>query len=519
MDKSSKTNKGYTMASQINSDAISLAMADATSTEYLSQMDTAIKSFAQEMNSKVGNNNPSLFGYTDEIWHKGTFYIDAISKRTGESGYIPDAHPFASADFEGSWGELYQLKNYKDAKASAFAQSITYNQEYNKYLADLSKQGKPPISKEQFLVDRNLDPNLDMNLPIYEAQTRLIPTDQLQDAIKALKLKILSEPRESQRLRYEDTLSKLVDRINSPGGASSTPLTREDSMNLASLAREGKFDPKQYDITLAQKADKLYILQSTLMSGLSAAVVNATLKSAPNIVNSIVALIKEGRIVDEDLKNLGTNLSTGAKEGFIRGIILSGIKNACNLGYLGTEVQDLSLNVAQSATFNGFLVMITTLVIETARDSILLSKGEIDHRQFEYNLSKRLYVSCFSTIGGISAQSILPVAPIVGYLIGSFVGSALGVVLFDIKEKAFISLSIKYGFTYFGLVKQDYKLPEKIIKELGFETFALEDYDLETFDHEEFELETFETEQFELETFDMHLLRRGLIGVRTIGYI
>ena len=91
--------------------------------------------------------------------------------------------------------------------------------------------------------------------------------------------------------------------------------------------------------------------------------------------------------------------------------------------------------------------------------------------------------------------------------------------IFEIKEKAFISLSIKYGFTYFGIVKQDYQLPEKVIKELGFETLDLEGFELENFDLEDFESETFETEQFELETFDMHLLRRGLIGVRTIGYL
>lgn len=510
---------GYQMASHINSDAMSLAVTDATSTEYLMQLDEAIKSFAQEMNAKAGNNNPSLFGYTDEIWHKGTFYIDAISKRTGESGIIPNAHPFASADFAGSWGELYQLKDYRTAQASAMAQSITYNQEYNKYLAELSKQGKPLISKEQFLIDRSLDPDLDMNLPIYEAQTRLIPSDQLQDAIKALKNKILSEPREEQRFRYEDTLNKLVDRINSPGGASSVPLTREDRINLAKLAKEGKFDPKQYDITLAQKADRIYVLQSTLMSGLSAAIVNATLKAAPNIANCLIDLIKEGKIVDDDLINLGNNLSEGSKDGFIRGIVLSSIKNACNLGHLGKDIQDLSLNVAESATFNGILVVVTSLIIETTRESIMLCRGEIDRKQFEYNLSKRIYVSTFSVLGGVYIQSVLPTAPIIGYLIGSFVGSTLGILLFEIKEKVFISLSIKYGITYFGIVKQDYSLPDWLLKELGFETFDYEDIQEESFDTEQFELESFNTEYFQPEHFDMHFLRRGLIGVRTIGYI
>ena len=230
---------GYKIASYVFSDAVGLATTDVTSTNYLSSLDNAIKTLTNEMNAKAGNNNPNLYGYTDEIWHKGTLYIDAIAKRTGESGYIPNAHQFASADFASSWGELYQLKNYRNGQASAFAQAVTYNQEYNRYLAELSKQGKPLISKEQYLIERNLDQNIDMNLPIYEAQTRLVPTDQLPDAIKALKIKIISEPREEQRLRYEDTLNKLVDRITSPDGASSIPLTREDSLNLAKLAKEG----------------------------------------------------------------------------------------------------------------------------------------------------------------------------------------------------------------------------------------------------------------------------------------
>ena len=510
---------GIEFVSRVNGSAAGLAVADATNTEYLSQMDNAIKSFAEEMNAKVGNNNPSLFGYTDEIWHKGTFYIDALSKRTGESGYIPNAQPFASADFVGSWGESYQLKDYRNAQASAWAQSITYNQEYNKYLAELSKQGKPLISKEQYLIDRNIDPNIDMNLPIYEAQTRLIPTNQLEDAIKALRIKILSEPRDEQRLRYEDTLNKLVDRIKSPGGASSMPLTREDSMNLANLAKEGKFDPKQYDITLAQKADKLFVIQSTLMAGVSAAIVTATLKAAPSIANCIVAAFKEGHISRDDIENIGSEVSEGAQSGFVRGIVLASIKNLCNLGFLGKEIQGASLDVAHSAAFNGILVAITAMVIDTAKDAISLSRGDLSQKQFEYNLSKRVYVSSFSVLGGVYVQSVLPAAPIVGYLVGSLVGSVLGAVFFEAKEKVFISLSIKHGFTYFGIVRQDYNLPDWFIKEFGFETFEAEPFELESFEAENFELESFEFESFKFETFDMRFLKRGVIGIRTIGYV
>ena len=89
----------------------------------------------------------------------------------------------------------------------------------------------------------------------------------------------------------------------------------------------------------------------------------------------------------------------------------------------------------------------------------------------------------------------------------------------NVKEKVFISLSIKYGVTYFGIVKQDYNLPDWLLKELGFETFDFEDIQEESFETEQFEQETFNTEYFQPENFDMHLLRRGLIGVRTIGYI
>lgn len=383
-NKQANSNK---LISQVNSDYFSLAVTDGTNTNYLAQMDDAIEQFASDMNAKMGNNSSTLFGYTDEIWHHGTFYIDAISKRTGESGTIPNANPFASADFSGNWGELYQLKNYRNPNASALAQSITYNQEYNKYIAELTKQGRPIISKEQYLIDRNIDPNTDMNLPIYEAQTRLIPTDQLQDAIKALKIKILSEPRTEQRYRYEDTLSKLVDRIKSPNGASSTPLSREDSMNLAKLAKEGKFDPKQYDITLAQKADKLYLIHNTLMSGVSAAVVTASLKVAPHIANIIINLIKRREFSEEDIKLIGEDFSDGAKSGFIRGTIISSIKNACSLGYLGQNLQKLSLDASNSAQFNSVIVVITTFIIESINDVVLLKKGTIDKSQFEYNLN------------------------------------------------------------------------------------------------------------------------------------
>ena len=94
-------------------------------------------------------------------------------------------------------------------------------------------------------------------------------------------------------------------------------------------------------------------------------------------------------------------------------------------------------------------------------------------------------------------------------MIGSFVGSSIGSLTYDYGYKKAISFCVDTGFTMFGLVEQDYTLPEEIIKQIG----------VDVLDYETFDVDTFSPETFEPESLDIIYLRRGVIGVSKIGYL
>ena len=71
----------------------------------------------------------------------------------------------------------------------------------------------------------------------------------------------------------------------------------------------------------------------------------------------------------------------------------------------------------------------------------------------------------------------------------------------------------------FGLVEQDYQLPEDVMKEIGIDVFDYDQFDYGTVEPEKFEFKRFEAERFEPEKIDMTFLRRGVIGVNEIGFL
>ena len=134
-------------------------------------------------------------------------------------------------------------------------------------------------------------------------------------------------------------------------------------------------------------------------------------------------------------------------------------------------------------------------------------------------LIQDLFVSSAALAGGYTGQVLLHQLPVVGYLIGSFVGSVTGSFVYNTGYKAVISFCTETGVTLFGLVDQDYTLPDDIIAEMGLETFEYEKIELESFEPESFSFDTFKPETFEPESLGITYLRRGVIGVSKIGYV
>lgn len=416
------------------------------------------------------------------------------------------------------------MKYCKDAWSSAKEQATTYKERYYEYLSSLKKAGKETISIEEYLKLKGVDPNIDVNLPIYEAQARLFPADQMEDAIIALRKRMLKElnnlnnpDRALEAKKYQDVLEKLTDHVESPNGAKSLPLTQAESKVLQSLAKEGKFDPAKYDIALAKKADLIYLTHSTINAGLNGALYGAVFKALPYLLESLTTLIKEGKISREQLEDLCKSSASGGTQGFIQGFSAALLKNCCMLGYFGEELQTAALK--QSVQFNNAVIIIVTTMVETIKDTIRMTKGEIDEYVFAQRLEKRAFIASFSYIGGIVVQGVMTCVPAIGYLIGSVIGSILGGFVFEAKELAFMSICVHSGFTFFGLVEQDYELPPEVKDYLGFDSMNIEQMTNEEMQFDECIPEQMTIETMNFETMGVKWAKRGVVGIRKIGYI
>ena len=74
------------------------------------------------------------------------------------------------------------------------------------------------------------------------------------------------------------------------------------------------------------------------------------------------------------------------------------------------------------------------------------------------------------------------------------------------------------GFTCFGLVEQNYELPDEVLHELGVETILIPRTQIERIDIPRTQTSTASINKTEYETIDISVLRRGVIGVKKIGY-
>lgn len=240
-------------------------------------------------------------------------------------------------------------------------------------------------------------------------------------------------------------------------------MTEAESRELAQLAKEGKFNPERFDITLAKKADFAYLTKNAMNAGLNAAWISALLKMVPELIGSLKKLLKEGYLDSEDLKNIGKAGVNGAKDGFLRGFFCAAISTAAETGLLGQAMKTAS----ESAGFAPIIGTMVVLVCQSVSDGIKCAQGELTGREYAYNIEKNIVIAASGVAGGLALQAAIPV-PIISYAIGSIVGSMLGGLVFSAKEQIMLSLCVKHGYTVFGMVDQDYTMPDSARKKVRF---------------------------------------------------
>lgn len=465
---------GYTYFSKNASAYAAATMSDSYVTNVNEEIDKLIK----DLNSFEGFKTASkiLKGDVAEFWHAGTFNINSALKDSSHRAFVDRSHAPASTDISTNFGDKYGLKYYSDGQASAKAQSVSV-----------------------------------LNVPIYKGQIRIIPRDQLEEATKYLERIIRTEAvrRPEQVFRYQETLDMLTDRLSDSKGVESIPLSKKEASELATLAKQGKINAVELGLTTEELIKYNYVIQQAFKAGLTAAIISIVLKVAPEIFKSIDYLLKNGKINAEQFKKIGFAAVSGGAEGFIRGSISSALTFSCKEGLLGGALKSANPPI---------IAAVTVITMNVISNAFQVALGKKTRRQLSEEFIRDMYISACSLIGGGVSQALIEI-PILGYMLGSFIGSIFGSFTYNLGSKAVLSFCVDSGFTMFGLVEQDYTLPKEIIEQIGIETFDYETFEYGTFKTESFSYDTFGTETFEPDTLDITFLRRGVIGVSKVGYV
>ena len=292
------------------------------------------------------------------------------------------------------------------------------------------------------------------------------------------------------------------------------------------MAKEGGVNSEDLHLTTEELTKYTHILKQSYKAGLTAATISMVLQVAPEIWNAVAYLIKNGYVDEKQFKKIGFAALTGAGEGFVRGTVSAAITASCLSGVFGKSFKKVNPSVVG---------VVTVLVMNSMKNSYKVFTGEMNRSEMVTELIKEMFITtCAFSMGLLGNAYIkipLPkflsqlneVVPL-GYMIGSFVGSIAGSVIYSSIYNPVLSFCVDSGFTLFGLVDQNYELPEEMLKEIGIEVFEYKKFEFKKFEYKKFEFKKFEVQKKKnrksnYTRFDTTFLRRGVIGVNCIGYM
>ena len=479
--------------------------------EYVSQVNAAIEKTRADLNDFSGfrTDVSKLKGDIAEFWHAGSFNADAAANNSGVRLTIDRSHEFASADLTSSDSTPFGLKFYRTGVESAKQQAKSVFERFQEY-----KAGGGTDSLDKFLADRGYSDATVLNDPVYKGQVRIIPKDQYQDAVAWLQKKIEKEAvsRPEQVARYKETLALLSDRAKSADGTQSTPLSEADARRLAALAKEGAVsteDLKKLGLSTDDLITYERIFNQALQAGVDAAMLSIVLKAAPEIYKAIQYLVETGKVDGEQLKEVGLAALSGGAGGFVRGSLAAAITTACQSGLWGETLKSVEPPV---------IGCVTVIALNTMKNACRVARGEMEDYEMANALAKEIFLSSCSMIAGGITQMLVAI-PALGFMLGSFVGSVVGAFTYDGVYSATLSFCADTGFTLFGLVKQDYKLPKSVLKSLGVKTVEVKKCHLQKATIRRMKPLKLTQKKMQPKTVEVIPLRRGVIGVSKIGYI
>ncbi|ETP72539.1 hypothetical protein UYO_1468 [Lachnospiraceae bacterium JC7] len=400
--------------------------------QYVENVSEAIQQLTDGMNSYSGSNLGigQLKGFAAEQYHAGTFNINAALRGTTNRAFVNASTKHASVDISTNFEKNYSLKYYADATLSAKNQAKNVIQAYHEYLSKSNTSS--PMSFEEYIETYGYSSDMtELLKSVYYGQGRIIPSDQLSDAIKYLEREIAKESTKQGANRaallenYKETLKNLSDRIKDGNGTESMPLTKEEAETIAKVCKEGKFDPKDFGLELSDLITTKYILQQAAKAGLTAAALSVVIKTVPDICSIVDHLIKEKEVDPEQLKKLGLDALSGSVEGFLKGSIASAVTICCKSGKLGAFMQTANANV---------IGVITVLAFDTMKNGLLVLSGKMSKEEMGEAFKEESYVTANAISFGLAGQALVPI-PGIGFVIGSVLGTVLGTTMYHAGDQ------------------------------------------------------------------------------------
>ncbi len=481
------------------------ALATAAQREaHVDDVQGAIDRFQQNMNASQGIQTAAaqFKGNVAETWHAETFNVNAVLNESSNRAQVLNSHELGSVDIKLSSGETASSKYYKTATASANQQAKTLGDAYREYQR---KGGN--LSFEEYATQHGYSPNV--GAALYEGQVRLVPAEQLKEVQETLKAQIdeaLADGRTEDAARLQETFDKVSDRLRDAKGNESIPLTTEEATEIADQVKDGTFDPNKYDVSTEELFTNEVIFQKAIHAGISAAVLTTVIKVAPEIINSIKQLIDEGKIDPDQLKTVGFAAISGGAEGFLNGSVSATLTMACHSGRLGAFAKTIDSSAIAS---------LTVIVIHTMEDAFAVAIGKKTQQELTARFMQESFTTSCAILCGTTLNMILPAF---GYLLGSFAGSLAGSYLYSAAYDKAISFCVTSGWTFFGLVDQDYTLPDEMVKNLGIALFEPERCTYKKFKPRSFSVQRVTPKTLIPEKISFTVLRRGVIAPNRIAY-
>ena len=229
---------------------------------------------------------------------------------------------------------------------------------------------------------------------------------------------------------YDDVQDELQKKINNlekqaqaAEKAGNKNLAKQKRQKIADVEKtkknlkKGKM--KKSDATFAREHAKLAtaekIVKVSHRAGVSAAKTSAAIGGSVSTVMNIVAVVKDGKKIEDAIKDVAKDTAVSAGVGYGTGFAGSALKGV---------MQNSKSQLMQNAAKSNLPGVIVTSTIAFSQTIYQYFKGDIDGTQCLEQLGEQgtgmLSSALFSTIG----QAVIPI-PIVGGIIGGMVGYAL----------------------------------------------------------------------------------------------